>query len=417
MEGPKRGTPNTFQREGVSAMSNKWLQREGLRWVEKEIISQQQYKEIMKLYPESPRRITQILPILASILVGLSLLTFVASNWDGIPDMGRMAILILTMVGFYSSGFYVYRQGHIWVGQGLLALGVVSFGASMILMGQMFHLIAYDARVFVLWSLAGLGLMYLYRLPLFFLLTAVLLFVGQIYAMVSFQEASWVLLGLTIFGLGTYAYRSNTFYSGWIMAFLIGLQTILIMVSEEVAWSWVSLVPIGVYVVGLFLGDKPIAQGFIAWPAAFGFAFSIIMIFIHEQAYDEPEFLANTFAYSSIYLVLFALSIWKSRREKGKLLPLLLFLPLFYLPFGDIAYLAVIFIFSSLMIYFGDESDDRWQSNLGVFLFMLSSFVGYIQLAWDFLDKSLFFLIGGLLLFAIHWILRKRNRWIGKGEM
>lgn len=398
-------------------MSNKWLQREGPRWVEKEIITQQQYEEIMKLYPDPPRRITQILPILASILVGLSLLTFVASNWDGIPHMGRMVILLLTMTGFYSSGFYLYRQGHIWVGQGLLALGVVSFGASMILIGQMFHLIAYDAGIFVLWSLAGLGLLYLYRLKLFFFLTAALVFVGQIYAMISFGEASWVLLGLTIFGLGGYAYPSKHFYSGWILAFLVGLQAIFLIISENLAWSWVSLVPVGLYLIGLGLGDTPLAQGFKAWPPAFGFAFSTLMIFIHEHVYDDPDFLAHAMTYFILFFVLFGLSIWKSIEEKGNWLPLLLFLPLFYLPYGDIAYLAAIFLYSAFMIYVGDESEQRWQSNLGVFLFMISSFVGYIQLAWDFLDKSLFFLVGGLMLFAIHWILRKRNRWMGKGEV
>lgn len=398
-------------------MSNKWLQREGSSWVEKEIISQQQYEEIVKLYPASPRRITQILPILASVLVGLSLLTFVASNWDGISHVVRMVILLLTMAGFYTSGFYVYRKGHSWVGQGLLALGVVSFGASIILIGQMFHLIAYDARLFVLWSLAGLGMLYLYRQTLFFLLTAALLFVGQIYAMVSFQEASWVLLGLTIFGLGAFAYQSKHLYFGSIMAFLIGLQTILIIVSENVAWSWVSLVPMGIYAAGLGLGDKPMAKGFVAWPSAFGFAFSTLMIFVHEHTYDEPEFLANTLSFFILFSVLFAFSIWKSSREKGNWLPLLLFLPLFYLPFGDIAYLAVIFIYSSLLIYLGDEEDHRWKSNMGIFLFMFSSFVGYIQLAWDFLDKSLFFLVGGLMLFVIHWILRKREHWMGKGEV
>lgn len=398
-------------------MSNKWLQREGPRWVEKEIISQQQFEEIVKLYPEPPRRITQILPILASVLVGLSLLTFVASNWDGISHLGRIAILLLTMTGFYTSGFYLYRQGHIWVGQGLLALGVVSFGANIILIGQMFHLIAYDAGLFILWAMASLGMLYLFRLKLFFLMTAVLLFAGQIYAMVSFQEASWVLLGLTIFGLGTFAYQSNQSDNGWIMAFLIGLQAILLMVSEEVAWSWVSLVPIGIYVIALGLGDKPIAQGFTAWASAFSFAFSTLMIFIHEHAYDDPEFLGNTIAYFILFSILFGISIWKSRGEKRNWLPLLLFLPLFYLPYGDMAYLAVIFMYSSFMIYMGDEANQRWQSNLGVFLFMFSSFVGYIQLAWDFLDKSLFFLVGGLLLFAIHWTLRKRNHWMGKGEV
>lgn len=166
-------------------MSNKWLQREGRTWVEKQIITREQYEEILNLYPETPQRMSQMLPILASVLIGLSLLTFVASNWEVIPQIARLAVLVVTTVGFYFSGYVSYRREHTWVGQGLLGLGVVSFGASMILIGQMFHLVAYDAGVFVLWSLAGLGVLYLYRRTFFLLLLSALLLGGQIYAISS----------------------------------------------------------------------------------------------------------------------------------------------------------------------------------------------------------------------------------------
>jgi LPXTG-motif cell wall-anchored protein len=35
--------------------------------------------------------------------------------------------------------------------------------------------------------------------------------------------------------------------------------------------------------------------------------------------------------------------------------------------------------------------------------------VAYFKLTWAFLDKSLFFLIGGVLLLSLSWYLRRRN--------
>jgi uncharacterized membrane protein len=396
-------------------MSNNWLQREGPTWVQKKIITHEQYEEILKLYPTTHQRVVHVLPIFASVLVALSLLTFVASNWEAIPQLGRLAVLFATMIGFYLSGFYAYRNSHEWVGQGLLVMGVISFGASMILIGQMFHLIAYGARLFVFWSLAAVTLLYMYRRYVFYFLTAALLLAGQIYSASSFHEASGVLLALTLIGLGHFTYKAESAILGWILAPLISVQTILLWTIERDAWAWICIVPMGIYVIGLWLEERPISVGFLTWPAIFGFSFSTLMVFVHRYLYQDSSFLSKPLPFLIFFFVLFIMAIWKTRGQKGKWLPLILLLPLFYLSIGDIAYLVVMFLYASLLIYFGDQENLRVKSNIGVFLFMFSSLVGYVQIAWDFLDKSLFFLIGGLILFSIHWILRKRKRWLVKG--
>jgi uncharacterized membrane protein len=39
----------------------------------------------------------------------------------------------------------------------------------------------------------------------------------------------------------------------------------------------------------------------------------------------------------------------------------------------------------------------------------VATMVAYFKLTWAFLDKSLFFLIGGVLLLSMSWYLRRRN--------
>jgi len=49
------------------------------------------------------------------------------------------------------------------------------------------------------------------------------------------------------------------------------------------------------------------------------------------------------------------------------------------------------------------------QLTLGTVLFVVATMVAYFKLTWAFLDKSLFFLIGGVLLLSLSWYLRRRN--------
>src|SRR5690606_41806800 len=94
-------TSRSFRRK--SAMSRKWLEKEGRRWLGLQIITQEQLEQILKLYPSKKFGIG-VLPIFGGLLVGLGVLTFVAANWQEIPQWFRLGLIIAVMCGFYWSG-------------------------------------------------------------------------------------------------------------------------------------------------------------------------------------------------------------------------------------------------------------------------------------------------------------------------
>jgi LPXTG-motif cell wall-anchored protein len=53
--------------------------------------------------------------------------------------------------------------------------------------------------------------------------------------------------------------------------------------------------------------------------------------------------------------------------------------------------------------------EDPDQLTIGAVLFVIATMVAYFKLTWAFLDKSLFFLLGGVLLLGLSWYLRRRN--------
>ncbi|UUZ89377.1 DUF2157 domain-containing protein [Paenibacillus sp. P25] len=84
-------------------MSRKWVEKEGPGWVERGIVTRDQVDRILALY-EDKKHAARLLPVLGSILVGLGILSFIAANWQDIPRLVRLALIVVLMAGFYGSG-------------------------------------------------------------------------------------------------------------------------------------------------------------------------------------------------------------------------------------------------------------------------------------------------------------------------
>jgi len=113
----------------------------------------------------------------------------------------------------------------------------------------------------------------------------------------------------------------------------------------------------------------------------------------------------------------FALSAFgkKTRGQLATLPDWLLLLPGFYLPGGlplAVATLVVLYLHAGSVLARAHRAADGSgadQLTLGTVLFIIATMVAYFKLTWAFLDKSLFFLLGGVLLLSLSWYLRRRN--------
>ena len=119
-------------------------------------------------------------------------------------------------------------------------------------------------------------------------------------------------------------------------------------------------------------------------------------------------------AYLGALAAVFALSV-AGKRQRSRLASLpdwLLLLPGFYLPGGlplAVATLVVLYAHAGSVLARAHRSGEAEQLTLGTVLFVVATMVAYFKLTWAFLDKSLFFLIGGVLLLGLSWYLRRRN--------
>ncbi|WP_062512881.1 DUF2157 domain-containing protein [Halobacillus sp. KGW1] len=395
-------------------MNREQLNKESKKWVEQSIITESQREQLMGLYPKKQSK--PMLVLFAAIFIGLGFLTFVASNWSYLTNIGRMAILIVSLLGFYVAGEQVYHKRSKQIGTSLIIVAVMIFGASLFLIGQMYHYSSYSALPFFLWGLAAFSLYVLFKEVPFYYTTLVILSVGQLYSGLFHQDYHLWIGVLFLFGIGWAVYQEQGERSQ--AAFGIGfvIQSIVLVFSEGIPYYWLLALFLFLYVADDFLirkGAKHLLKT-VSILAVF-----IILVF---QAFFLGNVYVGELTESSLYFflvwaVLFVFAVVRSAVSSTNYywIDLLLFVPVFRFMFGDFLSLGLLFIYALLWLISGYRQEvSRWV-NKGTAAFLIATLVAYFQLAWNFLDRSLFFFLGGLLLFALSFFLEKKRRTIYRG--
>jgi len=158
------------------------LQQEANQWQAEELISSDQLQQLANRYQfeqletDARDRFVGILLVIGGLLLGIGVITFVAANWQAIPRLFKMLLLLALLIGVNIAGFSLWRSPRSYetltqrsldsmsdrqqwqqrLGHGLFIFGALALGANIALMGQMFHL---DGSAFGLCFLWGIGVL------------------------------------------------------------------------------------------------------------------------------------------------------------------------------------------------------------------------------------------------------------------
>ncbi|GGG37814.1 DUF2157 domain-containing protein [Hymenobacter glacieicola] len=393
-------------------MSRKLLETDGQEWVQQGIITEAQREQLLALYPTDTAAIG-LLPLLGSLLVGLSALSVVAANWQGLPELVRLGLLLGALCGAYAGGEYFRRRGNDNLGMGLLALGLILFGASIVLTSQLYQLIGYDLTGLLAWAVAGMGLTWLYRSRLLFLMTAVISGIVQGYNTGQLGAFSYLTAAGTALGLGYYWWRRPDALLGGVLATGLLWQAALLISHLHVKITWFFIPAMLVYAFGDWQPDRPAGRALQGPPLVAAFLFTLGLALFGESDFYAGQLRAPLLPYLAALGGVLALSVvGKQRRGRlGSLTDWLLLLPGFYFTGGlalAVATLVVLYAYSGAVLLRAHQEQNQDRVTLGTVLFILTTAVAYFKLTWGFMDKSVFFLLGGLLLLGLSWWLRRR---------
>ena len=121
------------------------------------------------------KRTVSIIAIIGAILIGAGIFSFVASNWQHMPKLLKILILLITMLFAYTGGWFLKEKYNFKkLGEALLLLGLITYGASIFLTAQMFNVRANWPDGFILWMFGSIALTLATDIFLFNYLTVIL---------------------------------------------------------------------------------------------------------------------------------------------------------------------------------------------------------------------------------------------------
>lgn len=146
------------------------LKEEVKEWQRDGIIDSIQAENILKRQGVEekgfrPGKVITALSILGSVLVGLGVMLFFASNWKSIPDFLKVIGLFLTTFVTYFVGYVMRFEKKTYprVGHALLFLASIFVGVTIFLVGQIFHLNVDTHWLIFLWFIAVAPLGYVFE--------------------------------------------------------------------------------------------------------------------------------------------------------------------------------------------------------------------------------------------------------------
>ena len=330
--------------------------------VKDEIISREQAGKVLGSYsPKAGISFVRAILVFGAILVGLGILSFIASNWNVISRPGRYGIII---IAYLAVNFASYRLSHNYpkTSRSLLYLASLIFGAGIFLVGQMFHIGGSFAVSFLLWAIGILPAALLFRDRLIYIIAEVFLIIYVIGYSTS-EGYPWAIVPLVIA-----VYYCNklmgdsqliTFFNNALLLTSVGF----ISARSNIPGVQVAML---LFILGAAMAFAPLKfhkeifefQGMLVAGTA-----GVILTFPDlwrawesSRAIASPEVFSWTFAAAFIVALL-----WLIKREK---------------------LLALVF--------------------MGVVIFRY-----YVDLTYDFLPKSFVFISGGLLLLGFGFLIER----------
>lgn len=297
------------------AKNNMWgyrkrLERDLVRWREAGWITEEAATSIRSDIGRnrSVLNAANTLAILSAILIGFGLMSFVAANWQDMPRLLRMGLLVALLWSSYGLALTLFKKKMHGFGQAAILLGVGVFGASIMLISQMYHMHGKVSDAVLLWAGGALLAGALLRSNPALALAMILFSFWGISETASSEAVFWpYLVPWTVVSLFFYLHRwppgvhlSGITLSGFIV-------TLGAMLFKDSAYWLVVLVGLVISAIAI-LGPRYRSDLPRLWSGALNYG--IILVFVglfSMQIFDEPPL--SIFVVLAVIILAVALAV------------------------------------------------------------------------------------------------------------
>ncbi|MDX2202553.1 MAG: DUF2157 domain-containing protein [Hyphomicrobiaceae bacterium] len=174
------------------------LERDLKRWQEKGLLSEATAAAIRAELAGAHWSISAAgaFAILGAILFGFAVMSFVAANWDGMSKLLRLLLLVGAMWACYGAAAYLLPRNLGRFAHAAILGGIAVYGASIMLVAQMYHMEGSPPDAVLLWALGGLAAAYLVRSEAALGASIVLITTWSLYERMLSETAHWSFLAV-----------------------------------------------------------------------------------------------------------------------------------------------------------------------------------------------------------------------------
>jgi uncharacterized membrane protein len=360
--------------------------------------------------PRGERRVRMaaVLAIVGALVLGFGVILFFAANWSDISRWLRLALLMAGMTLLYGLGFYLreVRRENLHVGDTFFFLGTILFGASIFLVGQMYHVQAHDPLGFLIWAIGCLLVGLVTRSgPIAAL--AILVFlawvVHELIDLSTTAEDTAILLPVLLALYGVALYSFGTGAARWLEP---------LRFERPMRLVGYPLVALGVFVFTFRLVHenaifkdaldltraKVLLWGFAA--AAFAGCIALVVLRFRSRRSSIPE--AAVLAAAALLVLLAVLapetsssSLFDDGGGSATTYPLV--------------FNALLALIALGAIVVGFYNDEVWLANAGVAWAGIDIIARFFDPQWSMLERSLVFMPVGALVIAGGYMLERRR--------
>jgi uncharacterized membrane protein len=416
---------------------------------------------------DNPLNFIQIISIIGAVLVGLGVLSFVASNWSAMSNMEKFSLLLITLFLSYMSAWWL-EETKPNTSKALYYIGAFMYGAEIFYIGQMFHLGGEMGTALMAWAIGILPLA-IYRndniiygaaYVLFYLsieLTFMLLdsgipslwMVAILPLLFAVQRHVKVFKGFVIIAnfFLLYQFIEMRFMLGpeelwfWSIPILVGLfalykyvfpkEIYLLFANFVLVYQFAELTLFiraidnlyFVFGMGLmtafliFVGHKWMKKSVILFVANVILSIQFLLLILYHLNVEEPSlYFLVIFIIGSIFVHLRLKDYDEVMMWMGYILQLgsglLLTIPFAYEKWTTIpiwAFFGLAYMIYGMFLVYKNKL-------FGVLIVSLLILRFYVDLSLVFMNKSIAFLVGGLLLLGLGYWFEKSRRGEGKNE-
>jgi uncharacterized membrane protein len=389
-----------------------WLKSRVAKWRESGIISEDQSNAILN-YEAAPvepfrlglrfNRLIVVLSTLGAILIGAGLISFVAANWQGIPAIAKLALLIGGQTATYWVAYQLqFRRGYPKIGVAIMFTGAAWFGANVFLVAQSYHLATDNPNLLIWWFLGILPLAYITRSKPITVMAVGIFTIG-----ISWKAATWadntdspfmVMGSLLMVAAALYAIGmlhlgrvKLRFHAGpyLVVGALLAIGMTYFLTFDDILRESRS---------GGVQDFQAMTSSYILLAAVIsGIAIAALAVAMRNTG-NLAGTLASRYGESSVVVLVVGMGWLVASNPFETSTPYVITFNL----------LLIVLIFGSIVL--GIVNKREALVNVGIVFFVIDLSTRYIELTVDMLDTSLAFIVGGLLLLGVGYGMERARR-------